>query len=227
MKSSKIIEDQINTYKDNFLQNKDSSLGTFQNNRETQYLRFEHIIKQFKNILNKDVSFHDFGCGVCDMHEYLNQQGIEHDYSGTEVIQEMIDHAKEKFPGIKLYNRDVLVEEVKDKYDFVVFSGGLYFPGSVPKNEWEIFVYKIIEKMFDMATIGISFNLLTSYSTFQDDHLFYVDPKIMFDYCCNNLSRFAILDQAYPLYEWTITVFKKEYMQKKYNHPAFQKYLKI
>ena len=100
MKSSKIIEDQIKIYRDNFLKHKDSSLGTYQNNRATQYMRFERVIKPFREILNEKISLHDFGCGVCDMHEYLNSQNIKHDYSGTEILQEMIDHAKQKFPGI-------------------------------------------------------------------------------------------------------------------------------
>jgi hypothetical protein len=226
MNSDKIIKDQIDIYLENFLQNKDSSLGTFQNDRATQYMRFEHIVKPFKEILNENVSFHDFGCGVCDMHEYLNLQNIKHDYSGTEIIQEMIDHAKQKFPGIKVYNRDVLKEEVTDKYDIVVFSGGLYLPGNIPHPEWEKFVFSIIHKMWDMAKIGISFNLLTTYSTYKRDDLFYVDPRDMFDYCVKNFSRFVTLDHCYPLYEWTISIFKKEYMQQKYTQPELQKYLK-
>lgn len=226
MNSSKIIQDQVNTYLKNFLENKDSSLGTFQNDRATQYQRFEHIIKPFKEILNENVSFHDFGCGVCDMHHYLNLQGIKHDYSGTEVIQEMVDHAKQKYPGIKVYNRDVLKEEVTDKYDIVVFSGGLYLPGSIPHKEWEVFVYQIIHKMWEMSKIGMSFNLLTTYSDYRNDHLFYIDPKEMFDYCIKNFSRFVTLDHSYPLYEWTITIFKPEYIKHKYNQPEFKKYLK-
>jgi hypothetical protein len=226
MNSSKIIQDQVNTYLKNFLENKDSSLGTFQNDRVTQYQRFEHIVKNFKDILTENISFHDFGCGVCDLHNYLNLEGIKHDYSGTEVIQEMIDYAKTKYPGIKLYNRDVLKEDVKDKYDIVVFSGGLYLPGSISHEEWEVFVYQIINKMWDMSKIGMSFNLLTTYSDYKNDHLFYIDPRDMFDYCVKNFSRFVTIDHSYPLYEWTITIFKPEYIKEKYNQPEFQKYLK-
>jgi hypothetical protein len=226
MSSDKIIKDQINTYLDNFKKNKDSSLGTFQNDRVTQYMRFEHIIKEFKPILNETITFHDFGCGCCDMYEYLLQNNIKVKYSGTEIIQEMIDHAREKFPGIELYNRDVLKEPVNDKYHIVVFSGGLYLPGNIPHDEWKKFVFDIISKMWEMSTVGISFNLLTTYSTYKSDHLFYVSPAEIIDYCCQNLSRFVNLDQSYPLYEWTITVFKKEYIQEKYKQPELQKYLK-
>ena|ERR1700741_3682448 len=226
MDSNKIIEDQIRIYKDNFIQHADSSLGTFQNDRATQYMRFEHIIKPFLDILNERTSFHDFGCGSCDMYQYLADRNIKVDYSGTEVIQEMIDYAEKKYPGIKLHNRDVLKEVVTDKYDVVVFSGGLYFPGAVPKDEWKKFVFGIIDKMFEMCKVGISFNLLTTYCDYQTDNLFYLDPKEILDYCITKHSRFVNLEHSYPLYEWTMTIYRKEYIKQKYTQPEFQKYLK-
>lgn len=226
MSSKKIIQDQIRVYRDNFVENKDNSLGTFQNDRVTQYMRFERILRPFKDILNENISFHDFGCGCADMYEYMQQQSIKVNYSGTEIIQEMIDHAKLKFPGIKVENRNLLEETVQDKYDIVAFSGGLYLPGNIDKKEWEKYVFDIIGKMWEMSTIGISFNLLSTYSTYKSETLFYADPKEMFDYCCKNMSRFVSLDQAYPLYEWTIAVFRKEYIQIRYKQAELQKYLK-
>ncbi len=226
MDSKKIIEDQIRIYKDNFIENADSSLGTFQNDRATQHMRFEHIIKPFLDIMNEKTTFHDFGCGSCDMYQYLADRNIKVDYSGTEVIQEMIDYAEKKYPGIKVYNRDVLKEKVTDKYDLVVFSGGLYFPGAVPKEEWKQFVFDIIDSMFEMCTIGISFNLLTTYCDYQVDHLFYLDPKEILDYCIKKHSRFVNIEHSYPLFEWTVSMYKKEYIKQKYPQPEFQKYLK-
>jgi hypothetical protein len=226
MNGDKIIQDQINIYRDNFLANKDSSIGTFQNDRATQHLRFERILKPFNDIITKEITFHDFGCGCCDMYDYMIQNNIACKYSGTEIIQEMIDHAKQKFPDIELYNRNVLKEKVTDKYNLVVFSGGLYLPGNIPQNEWKTFVFDIIHKMWEMSTVGISFNLLSTYSTYKDDRLFYMDPNEMFDYCCKHFSRFVTLDQSYPLYEWTISIFKKEYIQEKYPQPELIKYLK-
>lgn len=226
MDSKKIIEDQISTYKKNFIENKSSSLGTFQNDRVTQHLRFERIVKPFKGILSDEVSLHDFGCGSCDLHEYLNQQNLPHEYSGTEIVQEMVDYARLRFPKVKISNQDVFEQPYENKFDIVVFSGGLYLPGNISKNEWGEFVNKIILKMFEMCKIGISFNLLSTYCTYQNDDLYYLDPKEAFDFCNKELSRFVILDQAYPLYEWTITVFKKEYILESYPEKELSKYLK-
>jgi len=226
MNSSKIIQDQIDIYKENFINNRDSPRGTYQNDRATQYLRFERIVKPFREILNESVSFHDFGCGVCDLHLYLNEQKIKHDYSGTEVVEEMIEHARQKYPGIRIIKRDILQESNPEKFDIVVFSGGLFLPGNIPKEDWKKFVLEIVAKMFESCRIAISFNLLTTYNTYEEPHLFYLDPKEMFDYCSSRLSRFVTLDQSYPLYEWTISVFKKEFMAKQYTQKELGKYLK-
>ncbi len=220
MNSSKIIEDQIKTYRDNFLIHKDSPLGTYQNDRTTQHLRFERIIRPFRTILKEDVSFHDFGCGVCDLHQYFIN------YSGTEVIDEMINHARIKFPGIRILKRDILLEPDPEKFDIVVFSGGLYLPGNIPLDEWRKFVFAIVDKMFDSCKVGISFNLLSTYNTYQGPNLFFLDPREMFDYCCKKFSRFVQLDQSYPLYEWTVSVFRKEFILEQYPQQEFAKYLK-
>jgi hypothetical protein len=226
MDSKKILLDQIDTYLNNFILNKGHSTGTFQNDQITQYMRFKHVIEPFREILNENITFHDLGCGSCDMYEYISKNNIKMRYSGTEIIQEMIDYAKFKYPGIELFNRDILNDNINDKYDIVVFSGGLYLPGSIPRLEWKEFVYEIIKKMWNMSNIGISFNLLTTYSDYKQNHLFYVDPREMFDFCLNNFSRFVKLDHAYPLYEWSISVFNQDYISNKYNEPELKKYFK-
>jgi len=66
-----------------------------------------------------------------------------------------------------------------------------------------------------MSSIGISFNFLTSYCTYFNESLFYLDPSKVLKFCIENLSRFVILDHCYPLYEYTVTVFSKDYIREK------------
>jgi len=74
------------------------------------------------------------------------------------------------------------------------------------------------------ADKAIVFNCLTSYKTFSDPTLLYFDPIKIFDFCAKNLSRFVIIDHGYPLYEFTCTVFRPEYLSKSYNNQKFNKY---
>ena len=90
MDIKKIISNQKEAYLPNFLENKDKSEGTFQNNRVTQHLRFNKILEPFKDLFNTPLTFHEVGCGSGDMYQYMQDQGISWDYSGTEIIDEMI-----------------------------------------------------------------------------------------------------------------------------------------
>ncbi len=221
---TELLNEQRRIYKSNFMLFKDSPQGTFQNNQETQYLRFERLMK---NILPQSgrFSIHDIGSGVADLHKFLLTRNVEHEYSGTEIVEEMNDTAKAKYPYINLYNRDLLNEEVEDTYNFVALSGVFNMPGAVDDDHWREFCYLMIAKMFSMCTDGIVFNFLTTHNTFSAPNLTYFQPVELFRYCIQNLSRFVMLDHAYPLYEASITVFTQDYVQNRFTEDAFNKYL--
>ncbi len=225
-KKKNIIDAQLEVYRDNFIKHGDSPLGTRQNDRSTQSLRFERLIKNFDFSADQKTTIHDIGCGTCDLYAYLKDQNKNSIYSGTEIVQEMIDLASTKYPEIQLYNRNVLTQETDDVYDYVVLSGTFNFPGEASEQDWEQFVFSIIKKMFMMCSKGIAFNCLTTYKTLTNPTLYYLDPKIIFDYCATHLSRFVTIDHSYALYEYTVTVYKKDDVKNKYKEEAFAKYFK-
>jgi len=226
MDINKIIADQQSIYLQNFIENKESAEGTFQNNRATQHLRFQKILEPFLPILNTRVTFHDVGCGSCDMHQYMLDNNHQCVYSGTEIIDEMVAYSKQRFPRIDVKNRDILGKDFTDRFDILVFSGGLYFPGNIDHIEWKKFVFEMIDKMYAQCEVGISFNLLTTYKNMHREDLFYLDPKEIIDYTATNLSRFFNLSHNYPLYEWTISIFKPGYIQSLYQSEECEKYFK-
>lgn len=222
MKNS--VEQQTSAYLESFKINGATPEGVKWNNRETQYLRFERLIELVKSDLH-DSSVHDIGSGTCDLHDYLLKHNISHQYSGTEIVQEMIDFSLLKYPEINLYNRDFLQIE-NEKYDFIFLSGTFNLKLNSSENELLDFSMEMIKKMFKHSNKAISFNCLTSYNTFSQDDLMYFDPKYVFDYCIANLSRFVNIDECYPLFEFTVTVFHEEYIAQKFRDKAFDRYLK-
>ena len=99
MNSDKIIKAQLDAYQPNFIEHGDKPQGTFQNNSETQQLRFERIMRQFK-LEQNNYNIMDIGCGTCDLHQYLQDKKIAHSYYGVEIVPEMIEAARNKFPPI-------------------------------------------------------------------------------------------------------------------------------
>lgn len=228
MQTDEIINRQRDAYRSNFLIHGDGPLGTYQNNHLTQYMRFEALIARLAPHFGNGVTLHDVGSGLCDLKHFLNLKGLGETikYSGTEIVEEMNDLARKKYPDVELFNRDFLDDRHKDQYDFVVLSGTLNLPAGVGDSDWMNLCTGLMDKMFERAKKGIALNFLTSYRTFSDPDLFYIDPRDFFDHATMNLSRFVNLDAAYPLYECTLTVFKKEFIAGLYPQPELAKYFR-
>ncbi|MBI3557894.1 MAG: class I SAM-dependent methyltransferase [Deltaproteobacteria bacterium] len=221
--SSDIIREQIASYQANYLEHGDTPKGVHWNNVETQTLRFDRLLAHFP-VRKKRFSLHDVGSGSCDLHKHLLAQNIAHDYVGTEIVPEMVASSRCRYPAIKVFNRDLLSDPV-ETCDVVMLSGAFNMPGSVSSKEWEEYALRMISKMFETSRWGIAFNFLSAYRTFSAEELHYFDPKSIFDYCMKNLSRFVTLDHGYPLFEATVTVHTREFMQEQFAASAFDKYL--
>lgn len=222
--NNSIIESQRKAYGETFSKHGATPLGTFQNNSETQYLRFDQLIKNIKDNMNNS-TVHDIGPGTCEFHKYLLDLSIPHQYSGTEIVQDMIDYSMNLYPEINLFNRDFRTV-TNEKYDFVFLSGTLNLKLDNDTSYWKEFSLNMIKTMFETSSKAISFNFLTTYNTFSDVSLMYFNPLEILDFCLTNLSRYVTIDHCYPLYECTVTVEHEEFIKEKYSNQVFNKYFK-
>jgi hypothetical protein len=223
-----IIAAQRNAYRAEFVKHGDTPLGTHQSDRTSLDIRFEALMRNIAPHLRPSATLHDVGSGLCDLYGFLKSKGMDRriTYSGTEIVQEMIDHAAQKYPEVMLGNRNFLDADLDERYDFVVLSGTFNLLGGVADDEWKRMCLALIRKMYMHADRGIAFNFLSTYRTYSDPLLYYFDPKEMFDFAATQLSRFAVLDASYPLYECTITVFNKDYMAAVHGHDDLKKYFR-
>jgi hypothetical protein len=223
-----IIAAQANAYRAEFVKHGDTPLGTHQGDRSSLDLRFEALMRNIAPHLGPRATLHDVGSGLCDLYRFLKSRGLDRriSYSGTEIVQEMIDHAAQKYPEVTLGNRNFLDAGLDERYDFVVLSGALNLLAGLDGDAWKAMCLALIRKMYLHAERGIAFNFLTSYRTYSDPLLYYFDPKEMFDFATAQLSRFVVLDASYPLYECTVTVFNKDYMAALYGHEDLTKYFR-
>ncbi|OFY66319.1 MAG: hypothetical protein A3H98_02890 [Bacteroidetes bacterium RIFCSPLOWO2_02_FULL_36_8] len=220
-------------YQKNYLEHGDTPQGTFQNDSVTQQLRFERLLKNFQPSFsrfpqktNTPVRFLDVGCGTAGLHEYLNQLNISHSFTGLEIVKEMANTAKSKFPSINIINSDIMEFKSKHNYDIVLQSGMFNKPSVNIKKEWRNYCRQIVKKMYSLSKMGIAFNSLTTYNTFSDKSLFYFEPEEWFSFCQKNLSRYVFLDHAYPLYETAVTVLKPEFIATLFPENELKKYHK-
>ena len=80
------------------------------------------------------------------------------------------------------------------------------------KNKFNLEVSKDISllkfNLYNNSLKGIAFNFLTSYVDYRSEILYYQDPAEMLTFCLDNFGKNVKLVHDYPLYEFTIIVYK-------------------
>ncbi|MBU0679620.1 MAG: class I SAM-dependent methyltransferase [Verrucomicrobia bacterium] len=146
----------------------------------------------------------DVGCGFGDMIDYLKNRGLDVEYTGVDINPAILEVARERHPDARFECRDIVTAPFDEQFDYVFQSGA--FNHRVEDNRE--FVWSMMQEMYRLCRRGMAFNLLTSYVDYQDDSLFYFRPE---DYLplAKKLSRYVTLRHDYPLYEFTLQIFRE------------------
>jgi SAM-dependent methyltransferase len=182
--------------------------GVDWNSEASQQLRFKQLV-QIAAHHQGQYSLNDMGCGYGALLEYLRTDGVEVDYLGYDLSAEMIANAKAKFAD-KTEVAFLGADRAGRQADYAVASGLLSVKQDVAVQDWEVFVFNMINQLNQESRLGFSFNCLTLYSDQEKmkPNLYYGDPCRFFDYCKRNFSRNVALLHDYDLYEFTILVRK-------------------
>ncbi len=194
-------------YEKTLIQYGDSPKGVNWKDTESQSSRFQ-ILSEIGDLDGKTI--HDVGCGLGHLLDFLSAKGVNCEYIGSDISPLMIRAAKERLPIAQLYIADILGKKIQDwmKADYL-FSSGLFYVKSETNNcTWKKFVHAMLLRMFSLANIGIAFNMLTSYVEYEDHNLFYQTPGETMDFCIRNMSRRIVIRHDYPLWEYTVYVYK-------------------
>ena len=201
-------------YRETFKKYGDTPEGVDWNDLFTQNLRFKQIVDELKSV--KSFTVLDVGCGTGALFGFMRDElkGYNFQYTGIDYVAEMTDEASKKysnFKNAKFQNTDL--DSITEKYDFVVSSGIFNVKLSVDSEKWFENMKCTLKAMFEHCTKGIIFNVLTKYVDFTDDKLYYSDPLLVFEYFQENCSRFIKLNHSYPLYEYTISGYREDFIR--------------
>jgi len=182
-----------------------ASAAVLWGNQQTQYYRFAEIIK-FVNIDENKTTILDVGCGNGELYKYLNFVGYRGRYTGYDINKKLIQIAKGRFKDIEASVTDILSLKTKKRYDYVVTSG-LFNLNVGQSMEW---INKFLNKMYELSSEAIVFNMVSSHVNFKEKDIFYVDPSEVLAYCVKHLSpRVTLLHGNLP-YNFTVAVFKSD-----------------
>jgi SAM-dependent methyltransferase len=177
--------------------------GVDWNDSLSQELRFDQLLKLCDPAAA--FSINDYGCGYGALAGHLGRRGYEFTYTGFDISEAMLAEARALHEH-RFVGRDDELEPA----DYTVASGIFNVKLDAPADEWEAHVFRTLDRLDELSTRGFSFNMLTSYSDADRMRcdLYYGDPRVVFDRCKRNYSKWVALLHDYGLWEFTIVVRK-------------------
>ena len=188
-----------------------SNLSVVWSSKENQLIRFQ-TLSEIGNLDNTSIL--DVGSGLNDLYFYLkNTKNKNIRYTGIEISQNHCIEAKKKYPEVEIINADFLYHNFDKTYDYVIASGSF----NIEMPDHDSYLKTVINKMYQLANLGVAFNLPSSYSYLvQENYQFesgikikYVDPKTTFDYC-KSLTPYVTMRHDYLVHDFTVYMYKKK-----------------
>ena len=191
----------------------------------TQYERFQRLSAGF-TAEPGSFTVHEIGSGFGDYGLYLSERFPAALYSGSEICEEFVEVARRRIPGARFHLRDVTEELPEERWDYVTQSGTFNGKWDTSPADWQHFVFSMLEAMFALARKGIAVNFLTSYADppLMRPELHYQEPGALLDFVVEQLSRHFEIDAGGPLFEYTLRVWRPEYVRAAYDGEEFGRY---
>ena len=211
-------------YRELFQKHRGTTMAVSSESPAHKELRFEHIAEIFEN--DDEFSVHDIGMGISDFYSFLEKKfsNKKINYSGSDILKEFVDESVSRYPNLDFYHRDISVEKVSDKYDYVIMSGLFHQRRESSIREWEKFACNIIRNAFEMSQKGIAFNFISPFVDFYQTEVYYSNLVKIINFINDDLSRFFEIKHHYALFEYTVFVFTKDYIKSQHPQKEFQKY---
>ncbi len=204
----KHIENIKKEYEDNLRgKGEDSVEASHWIGKEKTWLRFK-ILCSIDDLSNKKIL--DFGCGNALLLDYLKEHNINCNYYGWDISKEMIRIAKDRYPNIPFKQIDMIEDMIEyyNFFDYILISGVFYIKGDSDNNIHREFIYQTLKHVWQFTTKGISVNFLTEHVDWFDKKLYYCQIGDITSFISKNLSRRFVVRHDYPLWEFTIFVYK-------------------
>jgi SAM-dependent methyltransferase len=167
-----------------------------------QKLRFQIFLECLE--IDDNTSILDVGCGFGDFYNYLKIKNKTFIYEGCDISPEIIDVARKTNQNIKFQVCDLRDGVyLNQSFDYVCVSG--IFNYKISDNE--TFLRETLIAAYSICKRGVIVNMTTDKVDFKDSLLYYYNPGSVIDFC-SSLTRRLIIRHDYPLFEFTIGLYR-------------------
>lgn len=171
-------------------------------------LRYDKMLRVADWVTGSKPSLLDVGCGYGGLQGYANSKNIDLDYTGIDVAGNMIEWAGTNVPSGNFIHGDILDYEFDGQFDYVVCNGILTQKLETAGLQMDQFAAQLIRQMFSLCTIAVAFNVMTTKVNYFSNNLYYRNPAELFSWCLSEICPHIKLDHSYPLYEYTIYLYR-------------------
>lgn len=172
------------------------------------FLRYDKMLRVADFAAGNRRSLLDVGCGYGGLQQYAIGKDIDLDYTGIDVAGNMIEWARANIPSGNFIHGDILDYKFDREFDYVVCNGILTQKLEAAGLEMDQFANQLIRQMFSLCTIAVAFNVMTTKVNYYSNNLYYRNPAELFSWCLGEISPHIKLDHSYPLYEYTIYLYR-------------------
>ena len=144
----------------------------------------------------------DIGCGVGDLYKYLLRRRIPVNYTGFDILPEMVAHARKRYPEAQFEVRDVLQGLGPERFDYVLCSGA--FNVNFGRNLSA--VQDVLNDLLRGCIRGVAINFLSARARERDAILFNYEPETLFEYC-QTLTPHVRLLEGYLANDFTLYLY--------------------
>ncbi len=158
----------------------------------------------------------DFGCGLAALKGFLDQRFEKFTYTGVDLVPEFVADCRIAHPGAKfLHIRDVT--DVPGEFDYVVLSGVFNILYTPDRAQHLTLVLDTIERLFERTRVALACDFLSDQVDFQLPGAFHMGQDELLRQVQGRLSRRYVLDHSYMPYEFALTVFKDQRIERPAN----------
>lgn len=139
--------------------------------RDAQIKRFAVLVD---NVPLAGRSLLDVGCGLGDLRAYLTQRRIDVDYTGVDIVDEMVRAARRRHPDARFVHADIFADNPFAPGSFhVAFVSGAF---NLDLGNNRDFLPPAVGRLLEIASAFVVFNLLHRRTPSKHDHCVYWDP---------------------------------------------------
>lgn len=147
----------------------------------------------------------EIGCGLGHLYPHIRETVGQADYTGIDIVPEMIAHAQATHPDATFECRDIFQNQITGSFDYVFISG--VFNAPVRKDSRE-FLSAMIAHAFAASRIGLAFNFTSSYVNFTSEGTNYYDPCWVLSEVLHRLSKKVIMHHHYRNCDVAVHVYR-------------------